>query len=123
MNSSVPSFQDVVQSRHSVRGFLSAPIPRSVLEEVLQEAQYAPSNCNTQPWNEHVVSGGKRQELSAILVDELRAEHDTLDFSFDKNDYPEPYRTRVAEQGGCYYQALGVAQASPSEVPICCRPQ
>ncbi|WP_204352865.1 nitroreductase [Salinicola peritrichatus] len=110
MNRSVPSFQDVVRSRHSTRGFLPTPIPRGILEEMLREAQYAPSNCNTQPWNVHVVSGKKLQELSAILVDALRAEHYTLDFSFDKNDYPEPYKTRVAEQGGRYYRALGVAR-------------
>jgi hypothetical protein len=53
MASEALSFQDAIRSRHSVRGFLPAPIPRNVLGEIFQEAQRAPSNCNTQPWNVH----------------------------------------------------------------------
>ncbi|WP_073664212.1 nitroreductase [Pseudomonas aeruginosa] len=110
MNSPVPSFQDVVRSRHSVRGFLPTPIPQDLLEEILQDAQWAPSNCNTQPWNVHIVGGDTLKALSATLVEELGKENYTFDFSFDTRDYPEPYRQRAAEQGGRYYQALGVAR-------------
>ncbi|MBK0678683.1 nitroreductase [Klebsiella oxytoca] len=110
MNSPVPSFQDVVRSRHSVRGFLPTPIPQDLLEEILQDAQWAPSNCNTQPWNVHIVSGDKLKALSAVLVEALKSENYTFDFSFDTGDYPEPYKKRAADQGGRYYQALGVAR-------------
>ncbi|HBP4966862.1 TPA: nitroreductase [Pseudomonas aeruginosa] len=110
MNSQSSSFQDVVRSRHSVRGFLPSPIPRSVLNEILQEAQCAPSNCNTQPWRVHIVSGAKLKDLSATLVQALREGNYTSDFTFDTGDYPGPYRKRAADQGGRYYQALGVAR-------------
>ncbi|WP_027351774.1 nitroreductase [Halotalea alkalilenta] len=110
MSSCVRSFQDVVRSRHSVRGFLPSPIPRNELEELFQEAQYAPSNCNTQPWNVHVVGADKLKRLSDALVEALAQEHYSPDFSFDTHDYPPPYKQRAADQGGRYYQALGVAR-------------
>ncbi|MEB1611102.1 nitroreductase [Xanthomonas campestris pv. campestris] len=106
-----PSFQEVVRSRHSVRGFLPTPIPRDVLEDILADAQYAPSNCNTQPWQVHIVGGDRLVELRATLVDALAAEHYSFDFSFDTDDYPGVYRTRAREQGGRYYRALGVARS------------
>ncbi|MGA5515410.1 nitroreductase family protein [Streptomyces pseudogriseolus] len=41
---------------------------------VLDHAQTAPSNCNTQPWTVHVVSGTARERLSKELLqtDETR---------------------------------------------------
>ncbi|MGA5418459.1 nitroreductase family protein, partial [Streptomyces pseudogriseolus] len=35
---------------------------------VLDHAQMAPSNCNTQPWTVHVVSGTARERLSKELL-------------------------------------------------------
>lgn len=110
MSSTVSTFQDIVRSRHSLRAFMSSPIPPEVLEDILQEAQCAPSNCNTQPWNVHLLSGGKLGELSAALVEAMRSENYSLDFGFDKNAYPEPYKTRASDQGRSYYRALGVAR-------------
>ncbi|UHD44102.1 nitroreductase [Aureimonas altamirensis] len=110
MTATVLSFQDVVRSRHSVRGFLPDPIPRDILDGILEEAQRAPSNCNTQPWNTHIVSGARLLELGAVLVEAMRSENYSLDFSFDKDAYPDPYKTRASQQGRTYYQALGVAR-------------
>jgi nitroreductase len=111
MTSEALSFQDSVRARHSVRGFLPAPIPRNILEEILQEAQRAPSNCNTQPWNVHIASGDTLAALSTALVKAKRSENYSLDFPFDKDAYPEPYKARASDQGRSYYQALGVARA------------
>src|SRR3546814_13139169 len=98
MNSQSSSFQDVVRSRHSVRGFLPSPIPRSVLNEILQEAQCAPSNCNTQPWRVHIVSGAKLKDLSATLVQALREGNYTSDFTFDTGDYQRSAERRVGKE-------------------------
>ncbi|MBB5696192.1 nitroreductase [Muricoccus pecuniae] len=110
MSLPTPSFQDVVRSRHSARGFLPSPIPRDTLEDILQDAQCAPSNCNTQPWNVHIVAGKKLDALSAALLDALRAEKYSKDFTFDTADYPPTCRERASEQGRTYYRALGVAR-------------
>ncbi|MBN9687378.1 nitroreductase family protein [Corallococcus sp. NCSPR001] len=57
-------FTDVVRDRHAVRSFRPEPVDTAVLRSVLEEAQRSPSNCNTQPWLVHIVSGAKRDELS-----------------------------------------------------------
>ena len=58
------SFQEVIRSRQSIRQFLPTPVEEEVLRKVLEDAQYTPSNCNTQPWDVHIVSGAKKEELS-----------------------------------------------------------
>jgi nitroreductase len=113
------SFRQVIQSRHSVRSFLPQSLPDGEIRNVLEEAQMTPSNCNTQPWCVHLVSGEKLTTLSAILIAAMREKRYSLDFTFDKDAYPEPYLTRASDQGSAYYRALGVARGdalSRSEV-------
>lgn len=101
-------FRDVVRERHSVRNFLPQPVREDVLRSVLEDAQRSPSNCNTQPWQTHIVSGSKRDVLSNALLAANAAGQMTSDFSFDINDFPGVYRERFREQGAAYYQALGI---------------
>ncbi len=101
-------FRDVVRERHSVRDFLPQPVPEDILRSVLEDAQCAPSNCNTQPWQTHIVSGTKLDALSKAILAADDGGHLTPDFSFDTSDFPGVYRERAKEQGGAYYQAIGV---------------
>ena len=50
-------FTDVVKARHSYRGFLPKAVDQQTLQDVFELANWAPSNCNIQPWHVHVVSG------------------------------------------------------------------
>jgi nitroreductase len=50
-------FETLVQSRHSVRGFKTDPVPRAVVEAIIETAKRAPSSMNTQPWHVHVLTG------------------------------------------------------------------
>jgi nitroreductase len=50
-------FDDVVQGRRSIRGYLKKPVPKALIREVLALAMRAPTSLNTQPWNFYVVSG------------------------------------------------------------------
>ncbi|MGB8330826.1 MAG: nitroreductase [Polyangiales bacterium] len=59
---------ETIRERRSVRGFLSKPVPRAVLEEVLDLAQHAPSNCNVQPWRVYIASGDTLLRLRTALV-------------------------------------------------------
>ena len=49
--------------------FLPDEVPEAILREVFELAQWAPSNCNVQPWTPHVVSGETLRELRAALVE------------------------------------------------------
>ena len=50
-------FDEVVLGRRSIRGYKQEPVPREVIEEVLELAVRAPSSMNTQPWHLYVVTG------------------------------------------------------------------
>jgi nitroreductase len=104
------SFQEVIRSRQSIRQFLPTPVEEEVLREVLEDAQYTPSNCNTQPWDVHIVSGAKKEELSKALVDAVLKGQSSLDFTFDFNDYYGRYSERQKEQGKTHYEAMGIAR-------------
>lgn len=55
--SGVVSFSGFVRARHSPRAYLPDVVPTEVIREVLLDAQSAPSNSNTQPWNVHGIEG------------------------------------------------------------------
>ncbi|WP_225008420.1 nitroreductase [Novosphingobium percolationis] len=51
------TYAEVIKGRRSIRGFKPEPVPRALIEEVLELAFRAPSSHNTQPWNFTVVAG------------------------------------------------------------------
>ena len=51
------SYDEVVLSRRSIRGFKPEPVPKALIREVIEMAMRAPSSLNTQPWNFYVVAG------------------------------------------------------------------
>lgn len=103
-----PSFREVVRNRHSVRKFLPDPVPQTVIQSVLQDAQLAPSNCNTQPWQVHIVSGSKREQLTQAMLADVESGAVAPDFAFDVDSYNESCVRRAKSQGAAYYQAIGV---------------
>ena len=65
---STNKYSEFIRNRHSPRAFLPEPMPVEDIKQVLEDAQSAPSNSNTQPWHVHVVGGEKLKELSAALI-------------------------------------------------------
>jgi len=103
-------FHDVLRERHSVRSFLPDAVPDEVIRAVLEDAQRSPSNCNTQPWQVHIVSGAKRDELSEAMLADDAAGQISPDFSFAISDFDGIYNERAKAQGGAYYRAIGIAR-------------
>jgi nitroreductase len=48
---------EAVKKRKSIRGYKPDPVPRQVLEKILEVASRAPSAMNTQPWEFTVLAG------------------------------------------------------------------
>lgn len=57
MTGPVTTYDDVVRSRRSIRGFFDRPVPQQLIAEVLELAMRAPSSFNNQCWNFTVVTG------------------------------------------------------------------
>ena len=102
------SFQEVIRSRRAIRQFLSTPVEKEVLREIFEDAQYTPSNCNTQPWDVHIVSGAKKEELSKAIIHNIEKGQPSPDFTFDFKDYYGLYAERQKEQGQTHYETLGI---------------
>jgi len=102
------AFKEVLRMRQSCRGFLETSVPDEMIASVLDDAKLSPSNCNTQPWETHIVSGDKLKELSEALLKENEAERLSPDFSFDMNEYHGRYQERYFNLGKTMYEGFGV---------------
>lgn len=54
---------EAIRERKSIRAFKPTPIPKVVLEEIMDAAIQSPSAMNTQPWHLTVVMGKVLEEL------------------------------------------------------------
>lgn len=61
-------FSEVVKGRRSIRFFDGRPIDKTVLRTIVEEAQWAPSWVNSQPWKVYIATG---KTLDAIKKDHL----------------------------------------------------
>ena len=102
-------FDHLTRSRRSVRGFLAQSLDPVLLEKIFTTAAYAPSNCNTQPWQVHVVSGEVRDHLSDKFMRTIAAGEFSLDYPYDAK-YEGIYRKRQLDVAILLYQALGVTR-------------
>lgn len=66
-------FEELVNSRRSVRGFKDQAVPRAVIEDILAVAKRAPSSMNTQPWHVHVLTGEPLEQLRRRNMEEMVA--------------------------------------------------
>src|SRR5258707_13927128 len=66
-------FETLVQTRRSVRGLKKQPVPRAVIEEVIEVAKRAPSSMNTQPWHIHVLTGDPLEQVRRRNMEEMMA--------------------------------------------------
>ncbi|MFI6494806.1 nitroreductase [Streptomyces sp. NPDC050564] len=102
-------FTDVVRGRRSVRNFVPMPLSPSDIRAVLDDAQTAPSNCNTQPWTVHVVSGATRDALSAEILKADDERRFSYDFTFDYADFGEgTYLERAHHHAATLTHATGL---------------
>lgn len=106
-NNYLDIFSQVVYSRSSIRGFLSAAIEPDVLEDIFNIAQQAPSNCNTQPWLAHVVSGEILDQLRQKTSQAMMEGKLSMDFDY-AGKYHDIYKVRQYDAAQRLYAAMGV---------------
>ena len=104
------NLDDAIRARRSVRAFLPTEVPEPTLHEVFELAQWAPSNCNVQPWLPHVVSGPALRGLGQALFDAAAADQPIApDWPAD-GKYHSVYRERQHAAAARLYGAMGVAR-------------
>ena len=101
-------FTELIQTRKSIRGYLNKPVPRAVIEEIIEVAKWAPSSMNTQPWYVHVVTGAPldqiRQGNSQNMMNGVPAKRD---FPM-KEEYEGIHRKRQIDIAVQLFSAMGI---------------
>lgn len=102
-------FDTIVNDRRSLRAFKPEPVDEATLEAVFSVSRRAPSNCNTQPWITHVVSGEKLETLRGALPDKFMSGEITMDFPYD-GVYEGIYKERQYAAAQSLYDAVNIAR-------------
>ncbi len=101
--------QEAVASRRSIRAFLPTPVPRDVVERILDGAARAPSGTNMQPWRGYALAGAPLRALSDALVAEAGAKVEA-EYRYYPEAFFEPYLSRRRKVGWDLYGLLGIAK-------------
>ncbi|HEY8358459.1 MAG TPA: nitroreductase [Ramlibacter sp.] len=119
------SVDAAIASRFSCRAFLrDKPVPREVLEAILEVASRAPSGTNTQPWRVYVVQGASRDALvaktcaahDAIYADPSLAAQYKEEWDYYPQQWVSPYIDRRRENGWSLYGLLGIARGEKDKM-------
>jgi len=99
-----------VNSRQSVRGYKRDPVPREVIEEIIDVARRAPSSMNTQPWHVHVVTGDALDEVRTRNMKEMAAGAKPKRDINSHSEYEGVHRFRQIAIAKKLFAAMGIAR-------------
>lgn len=97
-----------VAARRSIRAFEDRPVPREILERVLDKARMAPSSTNFQPWEPVILTGAPLHALSAQMLAE--AGSPSPDFDMSPATVPDIFPPRRDALMAHRMAALGIAR-------------
>ncbi len=99
---------EAIQTRRSIRQFRPDPVPRALLQEILQAALRAPSSINTQPWECWVAGGESLRRLSQEMYAEAeRGSPSRADFKLTET-WKDAYLNRMRENGKGLFGILNI---------------
>ena len=100
---------EALRARRSARAFRPDPVPRAVLEEILELASRAPSGTNIQPWKIHVVAGEVRARLEREVMAHRETSPADVGAEFPRTSKrKEPYTSRMRTLGKAMYGLIGI---------------
>ncbi len=103
-------FEELVKARKSIRGYKPDPVPREVIEEIIEVAKGAPSSMNTQPWYLHVITGEPLERIRKGNTENMMAGvPPKRDFPM-KEAYEGEHRKRQIEIAVQLFEAMGIAR-------------
>lgn len=103
-------FEELVRTRRSVRGYRDEPVPRALIDEIIEVAKGAPSSMNTQPWHVHVLTGAPLDEVRRRNTEEMLAGHGVKRDIVSHGEYQGIHRFRQVEIAKQLFAAMGIAR-------------
>lgn len=102
---------EALVQRKSVRAFLDKKVSLELINTILEQAKYAPSGVNTQPWQVVVVRGESKQNLCAKMENAFRAgKKAQMDYQYYPLDWQGAYKERRKECGLLMYSTLNITR-------------
>lgn len=104
------NFTEFSASRKSARGFLDKPIPKSVVDEIIDTAKWAPSSYNTQTWRIHAVTGEPLDKIRAGNTENtLAGKPHVRDFPY-KEEYVGEHKQRQRDVAMQLFEVMGIGR-------------
>ncbi len=103
-------FEDVVRGRRSIRGYKKKPVPRKVIQEIIDIAKNAPSSMNTQPWHLWVVTGDALDRIRKGNTENMLAGVPPTRDINAHGAYEGVHRQRQIDVAVQLFEAMGIAR-------------
>jgi nitroreductase len=104
------TYAEVVLGRRSIRGYLDKPVPRALIEEILEMAMRSPSSMNTQPYHFHVITGEPLDRIRKGNTERILAgEPDSREFRRGEA-FAGVHRDRQVACAVQLFEAMGIAR-------------
>lgn len=103
-------FDTLVNTRRSVRGFQKKPVPRAVVEDIINVAKRAPSSMNTQPWHVHVLTGEPLDRVRQRNMDEMISGAKPKRDIVTHGEYEGIHRKRQVDVAKKLFAVMGIAR-------------
>lgn len=103
---------EALKSRITCRAFLDKPVPEATVRQILEEAKYAPSGGNLQPWHVYVLTGKKLEEFLGIIAEKQKDNPfgEGTEYDIYPKGLTEPYKSRRFKCGEDMYATIGVSR-------------
>ena len=102
------NFTEFAASRKSARGFLDKPIPKELVDEIINVAKWAPSSYNTQTWRIHAVAGEPLDKIrEGNTANTLAGKPHVRDFPY-KEDYVGEHKQRQRDVAMQLFEVMGI---------------
>lgn len=103
---------EALKSRITCRAFLDKPVPETTVRQILEEAKYAPSGGNLQPWHVYVVAGDRLKEFLAIIAEKQKTAPfgEGAEYDIYPKGLKEPYKARRFKCGEDMYATIDVTR-------------
>src|SRR5471032_2499839 len=101
-------FEELVNTRRSVRGFKAEPVPRAVIEEIIAVAKRAPSSMNTQPWHVRVLTGEPLEQVRRRNMEEMLAGAKPKRDIVSHGEYQGVHRGRQVDVAKQLFAVMGI---------------
>ena len=101
-------YQEIVRTRKSVRGYKKDPVPRQLIDEIIETAKGAPSSMNSQPWHVHVLTGKPLEEVRQRNMRGMAAGAEPKREIFTHGPYEGEHRSRQVDVAKKLFAEMGI---------------